>query len=50
MEKKQFKRIGFIGLGRMGRPMAENLLRKGFSLTIFARKKRGSGRDEGPWG
>jgi 3-hydroxyisobutyrate dehydrogenase-like beta-hydroxyacid dehydrogenase len=38
MEKGQ--RIGFIGLGRMGRPMAENLLRKGFSLTIFARKKQ----------
>ena len=38
MEKKQSKRIGFIGLGRMGRPIAENLLRKGFPLTIFARK------------
>jgi hypothetical protein len=38
MEKKKFKRIGFIGLGRMGRPIAENLLRKGFLLTIFARK------------
>jgi 3-hydroxyisobutyrate dehydrogenase len=38
MEKEPFKGIGFIGLGRMGRPIAENLLRKGFPLTIFARK------------
>lgn len=28
-------RIGFIGLGRMGRPMASNLVRKGFSLTVY---------------
>jgi len=28
------ERIGFIGLGRMGRPMAGNLLKKGFSLTV----------------
>lgn len=28
------ERIGFIGLGRMGRPMAGNLLHKGFSLTV----------------
>ena len=27
-------RIGFIGLGRMGRPMASNLLKKGFNLTV----------------
>jgi 4-hydroxybutyrate dehydrogenase / sulfolactaldehyde 3-reductase len=27
--------IGFIGLGRMGRPMASNLCRKGFRLTVF---------------
>ena len=27
-----------IGLGRMGRPIAENLLKKGFSITVFARK------------
>jgi len=26
--------IGFIGLGRMGRPMASNLCRKGFHLTV----------------
>ncbi len=30
--------IGFIGLGIMGRPMAENLIKAGFSLHIYARK------------
>ena len=29
------ERIGFIGLGNMGRPMASNLVRKGFGLTAF---------------
>ncbi len=29
------ERIGFIGLGRMGRPMASNLQRKGVQLTVF---------------
>jgi len=29
------ERIGFIGLGRMGRPMASNLQRKGFSLVVL---------------
>ncbi|HXQ39737.1 MAG TPA: NAD(P)-dependent oxidoreductase [Candidatus Udaeobacter sp.] len=28
------ERIGFIGLGRMGRPMAANLCRKGFALVV----------------
>ncbi len=28
------ERIGFIGLGRMGRPMASNLRRKGFDLVV----------------
>jgi 4-hydroxybutyrate dehydrogenase/sulfolactaldehyde 3-reductase len=28
-------RIGFIGLGNMGRPMASNLVRKGFPLVAF---------------
>ncbi len=30
-------RIGFIGLGVMGRPMAENLLRAGHELTVHSR-------------
>jgi len=29
------ERIGFIGLGHMGGPMASNLVRKGFSLNVF---------------
>jgi 3-hydroxyisobutyrate dehydrogenase len=31
------QRIGFIGLGLMGKPMARNLMKAGFSLTIYAR-------------
>ena len=31
------RRIGFIGLGLMGRPMAANLLKAGHSLTIWNR-------------
>jgi len=29
------KKIGFIGLGIMGRPMAKNLLKAGFSLVVY---------------
>lgn len=29
------KKVGFIGLGIMGRPMAKNLLKAGFSLMVF---------------
>lgn len=29
------KQLGFIGLGKMGRGMCENLLKKGFSLHIY---------------
>jgi 4-hydroxybutyrate dehydrogenase/sulfolactaldehyde 3-reductase len=28
-------KIGFIGLGRMGLPMASNLFKKGFELTVY---------------
>ncbi|MFC5648310.1 NAD(P)-dependent oxidoreductase [Paenibacillus solisilvae] len=31
------KKIGFIGLGVMGAPMAANLLRKGYEVTVFNR-------------
>jgi len=31
-------KIGFIGLGIMGRPMALNLLKGGFELTVWARR------------
>ena len=33
-------RIGFIGLGIMGKPMAQNLLKAGFRLTVYNRSKR----------
>src|SRR5687768_3790721 len=29
------QQIGFIGLGNMGRPMASNLVRKGFPLSVY---------------
>jgi 2-hydroxy-3-oxopropionate reductase len=32
-------RIGFIGLGIMGSPMAKNLLKAGFQLTVYNRSK-----------
>jgi len=35
MEKNQKERIGFIGLGAMGKPMAKNLLRAGYRLTVY---------------
>ncbi|OPH56633.1 tartronate semialdehyde reductase [Paenibacillus ferrarius] len=31
------KRIGFIGLGTMGKPMAANLIQKGFNVTVYNR-------------
>lgn len=31
--------IGFIGLGAMGAPMARNLLRKGFAVTVHSRTR-----------
>lgn len=37
------KAIGFIGLGVMGEPMAANLLRKGYSVTVY---NRSAGKDE----
>lgn len=32
------ERLGMIGLGIMGKPMAKNLLKAGYSLTVAARK------------
>ncbi len=29
------KRIGFIGLGKMGRPMVKNIIKGGFTLTVY---------------
>lgn len=33
------EKIGFIGLGIMGKPMAQNLLKAGFPLIFYARKE-----------
>lgn len=33
------KKIGFIGLGIMGKPMAKNLLKAGFELTVHSRSR-----------
>src|SRR5258708_20850157 len=33
------ERIGFIGLGLMGRPMAHHLLTAGYPLTVFNRSR-----------
>lgn len=32
-------KVGFVGLGRMGRPMAENLLNKGFEVVVHNRSR-----------
>ncbi len=32
------EKIGFIGLGIMGKPMAKNLMKAGYDLTFYARK------------
>ena len=36
----QQERLGFIGLGIMGFPMAENLLKAGYSLIVFNRTRQ----------
>lgn len=33
-------KIGFIGLGIMGRPMALNLVKRGYSLTVWSRREQ----------
>ncbi len=39
MNKNKKNCIGFIGLGIMGKPMAINLLKAGFNIYFYARKK-----------
>ncbi|MFP5220651.1 MAG: 2-hydroxy-3-oxopropionate reductase [Acidobacteriota bacterium] len=34
------KRIGFIGLGIMGKPMCRNLLKAGYQLTVYSRTRK----------
>ncbi len=33
------QKIGFIGLGKMGVPMSQNLIKKGYTLTVYNRTK-----------
>jgi 3-hydroxyisobutyrate dehydrogenase len=35
----EFKNVGLVGTGQMGMPMGQNLLRAGYALTVFARRK-----------
>lgn len=39
MDNIKFKKIGWIGLGAMGKPMAENLLKSGYDLSVYNRTK-----------
>lgn len=34
------ERVGFVGLGLMGRGMARNILRKGWPLSVLANRSR----------
>src|SRR3990172_6427503 len=34
------EKLGFIGLGIMGFPMAENLLKAGYAVTVFNRTRQ----------
>jgi 2-hydroxy-3-oxopropionate reductase len=38
--KKAHCEIGFIGLGIMGKPMVKNLLKSGYKISFFARRKK----------
>ncbi len=35
----EIKSLGLIGIGQMGMPMGQNLLKAGFALTVYARNK-----------
>lgn len=39
MDEKMMPGVGFIGLGVMGRPMALNLIKGGYSLLVYGRRK-----------
>ena len=38
-KKMPIKQIGFVGTGRMGNPMSQNLLKAGFQLTVLDARK-----------
>jgi 3-hydroxyisobutyrate dehydrogenase-like beta-hydroxyacid dehydrogenase len=37
LTKSKIKRVGFIGLGKMGAPIAKNILKAGYDLTVYNR-------------
>src|SRR4051812_42535613 len=37
--KRRIMKVGFIGLGSMGTPMARNLIKAGHSLTVYNRTR-----------
>jgi 3-hydroxyisobutyrate dehydrogenase len=37
--RENLPRVGFVGLGLMGKPMASNILRTGHTVTVFNRSK-----------
>ena len=39
MSKSKFKKIGFIGMGIMGQPMARNILRAGYEIMVYNRTR-----------
>ena len=40
MKRAKKNKIGFVGLGIMGKPMVVNLIRDGYKVSFFARKKK----------
>ena len=40
MKRAKKNKIGFVGLGIMGKPMVVNLIKAGYEVSFFARKKR----------
>ena len=40
MKRVKKNKIGFIGLGIMGKPMVINLIKNGYEVSFFARKKK----------
>lgn len=40
LSSEQKERIGFIGIGIMGKAMASNLMKRGYALTVYNRSKK----------
>jgi 3-hydroxyisobutyrate dehydrogenase len=43
-------RVGFVGTGNMGRPMAKNILKAGHQLTVFDLQPEAAAPLEAPAG